>query len=167
MIQDRIVVGIRNTALSECMQGEATLTLEKAKTMARQKEAIAEQNSQLRGDGSKQSPIVLGQVKGNKPQARGVRSDKPTSDKGAARSTPGKPQCTRCGRSKHQKGDRCPAKEAICHKCNRKGHFQSKCFSKTVAATTSELSLDTAFVGTVSSKQQSPWTHHTSHRGEL
>ena len=158
MIRDRIVVGIRNTALSERMQGEATLTLEKAKTMARQKEAIAEQNSQLRGDGSKQSPIVLGQVKGNKPQTRRVRSDKPTSDKGAARSTPGKPQCTRCGRSKHQKGDRCPAKEAICHKCNRKGHFQSKCFSKTVAATTSELSLDTAFVGTVSSKQQSPWT---------
>ena len=99
--------------------------------MDHQKEAITEQNSQLRGDGSKQSPIVLGQVKGNKLQARRrdtVRSDKPPHDKGAARST-------RCGRSKHQKGDRCPAKEAICHKCNREGHFQSKCFSKTVAAT--------------------------------
>ena len=58
-ICDRILVGICNTALSKRMQGEATLTLEKAKTMARLKEAIAEQNLQLRGDGSKQSPIVL------------------------------------------------------------------------------------------------------------
>ena len=136
MIRDRIVVRIRNTALSERMQGEATLTLEKA--------------------GSKQSPIMLGQVKGHKPQARRrdtVRSDKMPHDKGVARTTSGKPQCTRCGRSKHQKGDGCPAKEAIRHKCNRKGHFQSQWFSKTVAATTSELSLDTAFVMTVSSKQ--------------
>ena len=43
------------------MQSEANLTLEKAKTMAPQKEAIAEQSAQLR-DGSKQSPILLGQV---------------------------------------------------------------------------------------------------------
>ena len=95
MIRDGIVVRIRNTALSERMQGEATLTLEKAKTMACQKEAIAEQNSQLRGDGSKQSPIMLGQVKGHKPQARRrdtVRSDKTPHDKGVARTTSGKPQ---------------------------------------------------------------------------
>ena len=165
MLRDRIVVGIRNTALSERMQYEAGLTLEKAKTMARQKEAIAEQNSQLRGDGSKQSPIVVEEVKGkpaNKPQMKRrnstARSDRPLSGKGVARGTQGRPQCTRCGRSKHQKGDRCPAKDATCHKCNRKGHYSSQCFSKTVAATTNELSLDTAFVGTVRSKQQFSWT---------
>jgi hypothetical protein len=83
MIRDRIVVGIRNTALSERMQSEAALTLEKAKTMARQKEAIAEQNSQLRGDGSKQSPIVLGQVKPQAKRRDTVRSDKPPQGKGA------------------------------------------------------------------------------------
>ena len=165
MIRDRIVVGILNTGLSERMQSEANLTLEKAKTMARQKEAIAEQNSQLRGDGSKQAPILLGQVRGNpssRPTSRrrdiAVRSDKRSSVTDATRVSLGKPQCTRCGRSKHQTGDRCPAKEATCHKCNRIGHYQSQCFSKTVAATTNELSLDTAFVGTVSSKQQLSWT---------
>ena len=147
------------------MQSEANLTLEKAKTMACQKEAIAEQNSQLRGDGSKQAPILLGQVRGNpssRPTSRrrdiAARSDKRSSVTDATRVSLGKPLCTRCGRSKHQTGDRCPAKEATCHKCNRKGHYQSQCFSKTVAATTNELSLDTAFVGTVSSKQQLSWT---------
>ena len=47
MIREKIVVGILNKPLSERMQGEADLTLDKAKRMARQKEAIAEQNSQL------------------------------------------------------------------------------------------------------------------------
>ena len=65
MIRDRIVMGIHNKALSERMQYEAGLTLDKAKTMARQKEAIAEQTSQLRGDGSRQSLTVIEQVKQN------------------------------------------------------------------------------------------------------
>ena len=161
MIRDRIVVGVRNGALSERMQYEAGLTLEKAKQMARQKEAIAEQNSQLRGDGSKQSPIVIEQVKGNlssQPQQR-RRDSIARSDNGRGRGTaPRRPKCTRCGRSKHQNGARCPAKDAPCHKCNRKGHFSSQCFSKTVAGRTNELSLDTAFVGTVTSTQQMSWT---------
>ena len=47
MIRDKIVVGIWNKLLSKRMQGEADLTLDKVKKMACQKEAIAEQNSQL------------------------------------------------------------------------------------------------------------------------
>ena len=77
MLRDQIVVGIRDKALSEHMQAEASLTLEKAKTMARQKEDVAEQSSQLRGDGSKQSPIALDQVRGGQlhPTRRGNAID--------------------------------------------------------------------------------------------
>ena len=42
IMRDRIIVGICNNALFECLQGEAGLTLDKAKTMVHQKEAIAE-----------------------------------------------------------------------------------------------------------------------------
>lgn len=35
--------------------------------------------------------------------------------------------------------------------------FSNQCFSKNVASTTNELSLDTAFVGTVTSQQQMYW----------
>ena len=35
-------------------------------------------------------------------------------------------QCTYCGQPKHDEGSRCPAKDAVCHKCNRKGHFSKK-----------------------------------------
>ena len=40
LIHDRIVVGIRNQALSEQMQSDPKLTLEKAKTLVLQREAI-------------------------------------------------------------------------------------------------------------------------------
>ena len=74
MLRDRIVVGIRDTRLSERMQLTADLTLESAKKQVRQKEAVSEQGQQLRGDGSKNAPIVIEQVKGEtsskKPQSK-------------------------------------------------------------------------------------------------
>ena len=42
MIRDRIVVGIRDQALSQRMQLDPDLTLEKAKTLSRQREAVRE-----------------------------------------------------------------------------------------------------------------------------
>ena len=50
MIRDRIVVGLRNSGLSEKLQMDATLTLEKATAEARQSEAIKKQQSLLRSD---------------------------------------------------------------------------------------------------------------------
>ena len=165
MLRDRIVVGIRDQALSQRLQCDASLTLEKAKKKVRQSEAVAEQGLQLRGDGSKQSPIVIEQVKGStpskKPQTR-RQATRSLSAKGGASSTTAntaKQTCTRCGKQKHDKGARCPAKDAICHKCNRKGHYSSQCFSKTVATVnTTELNLDTAFLGTVRANPGSLWT---------
>ena len=43
MIHDRLVVGIRDSSLSEHLQTDAALTLEKAKTIVRQREAVQEQ----------------------------------------------------------------------------------------------------------------------------
>ena len=140
MLRDRIVVGIRDTSLSERLQMDDKLTLEKAKKMVRQKEAVSQHGQELRGDGSKRSPIVIERVEGG------------------SRSTPGTSMCTRCGKPRHNKGDRCPARDATCHKCNRKGHYLKQCFSKKVAASTNELSLDTAFLGAVGAKQPSLWT---------
>ena len=43
LICDKIVVGIRDTSLSERLQMDLELTLEKAKTVVRQREAVHEQ----------------------------------------------------------------------------------------------------------------------------
>ena len=47
MLRDRLVVGIRDTNLSERMQTDSALTLEKPKTMIRQKAAVKEQRREL------------------------------------------------------------------------------------------------------------------------
>ena len=59
LLRDRIVVRIRDVSLSERMQMDSKLTLDRAKTMVRQKEAITLQGQQLRGDGSKGSPFLI------------------------------------------------------------------------------------------------------------
>ena len=49
IIRDRLVVGIRDSALSETLQTDAKLTLETAKTKIRQREAVHEQQLELKG----------------------------------------------------------------------------------------------------------------------
>ena len=61
MIRDRLVVGIRNSTLSENLKLDANLTLEKAKRAIIQKEAVHEQQDFLKGD-SKTDPITLDAV---------------------------------------------------------------------------------------------------------
>ena len=53
LIRDRIVVGIRDKALSERMQVDPNLTLDKAKREVRQREAVQEQQGVLKGDQGK------------------------------------------------------------------------------------------------------------------
>ena len=62
MIRDQLVVGIRDSSLSERLQLDANLTLEKAKIAIRQKEAVQEQQGILNGD-SNSNPITLDAVK--------------------------------------------------------------------------------------------------------
>ena len=47
ILQDRLVVGIRDAKVSESLQMDADLTLAKAKKTIRQKEAVREQSQQL------------------------------------------------------------------------------------------------------------------------
>ena len=45
MIRDRLIVGIRNSSLSERLQTDAAFALEKAKTVIRQREAVKSNSS--------------------------------------------------------------------------------------------------------------------------
>ena len=58
MLCDHLVVSIREMALSESLQMDPDLTLDKAMKSIRQREAVKEQHQQLQG-GSKTSPIVV------------------------------------------------------------------------------------------------------------
>ena len=66
MLRDRIVVGIRDAAMSEKLQLDPELTMEKTKRLVRQKEAVHEQHRELHTGStgaSKNDPIVIAEVK--------------------------------------------------------------------------------------------------------
>ncbi len=124
---------------------------------------MKEQTVQLRpeGRGTKKDPIVLEEVRRGPPYKKGAARF-PTakgSHTPASKGSQTGHKCKRCGRERHA-ADKCmcPAKTATCHKCNRKGHYSSQCFSKTDGGTAHEVSLDSAFLGAVTSNPPTAWT---------
>ena len=155
-IRDRLVVGIKNNSLSEQLQMDADLTLEKAKKAIRQKEAVHGQQSVLNND-TTASPIDA--VKSGSSQGR----SQPTAKQFRSPRRHSQPQqstkhCTRCGKSPHSR-DKCPAQESLCSKCHRKGHYSNQCMSKTVAPLTAQTnSENTAYLDTMGDSQQDTWS---------
>ena len=152
LIRDRLVVGIRDTKLSSQLQMDPNLKLETAMTKVRQNEAAKEQRQQLQAGDSKADPIVLEVNRlGGANRARRQSEKPPILQKPSKQS-----KCKRCGKN-HQSGtDNCPAKDAQCFRCNRKGHFSSQCLSKTVAAT--ESRIDAAYLDVVQSDSEQGWS---------
>ena len=122
MIRDRLVVGIRDEAMSRKLQLDPDLTLETAKKKIRQEKAVREQQQSLK------ETDMVGIEEINRYQARW--KDQTSKIRGDQR--PQGRQCTRCGRSNHPK-DRCPAKDVSCHRCGRKGHYSNQCYSRRLA----------------------------------
>ena len=114
MIHDRIVVGLWDARLSE-NQLDGALTLDKAVSTVRQAEAVKEQQAALRTDGTN-TPI--GSVNKTK-QTKQWPTRQPNS--------PGGKHCFRCGTIPYHSRQVCPARNATCQKCSRKGHFQTVC----------------------------------------
>ena len=173
MLRDRLVVGIRDSALSKKLQLDANLTLEKAKTSIRQHEAVQEQQSLLSGtkspsldavrpdDRSRQRDRREPQQSGHRahhqsggawsgePQQSGHRAHHQSggawSGGGSRRNTSQK-HCMRCGKEPHPR-NMCPARYATCLKCGKKGHYGAQCRSKHL----DESGLETAFLDATSS----------------
>ena len=118
LIRDRLVVGIKDIALSERLQTDEALTLDKAKKLVRQREAVKEHQSILKREESN-----LDYVKSTENKSRTHQRQKKTNSEN---------KCIRCG--KHpQTRQNCPARDSTCYKCGKRGHFGTVCLSKSVA----------------------------------
>ena len=115
MIRDRIVVGIQDQKLSEKLQLDASLTLEKAVAMVRQAEAVRRQQSVIRGDTKNNQDQTDSPVQA----IHGTPQQRP--------STTPQQACPWCGKSPAHERRRCPARGVTCHRCSKKGHFQKVC----------------------------------------
>ena len=106
-------------ALSDRLQAQADLTLDQSVQLNRQAEARKLQRNVVLGGDTKFNPTTVEMVK------RGQRS---TGKHSAA--TP-KHHASKCKWCRQQQHDRkvCPARQAICHNCQKPGHFSSVCRS--------------------------------------
>ena len=182
MLRDRLLVGIRDSVLSQRLQMDPELTLAKAMKLVRQSEAVKQHTSQLQSNPNTQ-PIVDMATMHRRSAHQHKKSTRFHKGNGAiARACPqGGKFCSWCGKATHSPGTPCPANGVTCKRCKRKGHFASQCFSTTVRLPTNELtinsndaaeedevtldpsdsnelSLDTAFLDAVTSGTQTTWT---------
>ena len=123
LIRDRIVVGLKDKKLSEKLQLDSKLTLEKAVTQARQSETVKKQQDILQGTQPDPPSANVDQIlkkrgKGGKGKDQ---KDKPPKNSKLAGKTP-ETKCTRCLGTPHSKQE-CPAKDSKCNKCFKKGHW--------------------------------------------
>ena len=170
LIRDRIVVGIRDITLSEKMQMDPKLDLAKAANYARHSEAVKKQQATVRGTPTLTSTLTDDTIntvrKGKtqyKPSGRAPRkSDRAQGNQPSF--TKKDTKCSRCGKSPIHSKQQCPAREAICHYCSKKGHFESVCRSKHTIGDISDDGEDLSFLDTIHSEVAAinggtkPWT---------
>ena len=130
MIRDRLVVGIKDSALSERLQLDSNFTLEMAEKAIRQREAVQEQQLQLKGVGQGILPVLEELKTGGREHSKG--NEKRPKAAMTRYSLQPKQYCKRCGKGQHRK-EKCPARDASCHRCHRKRHYSSRCLSKSIS----------------------------------
>ena len=110
LIRDVVVEKTSHPKLRERLLQDKDLTLDKVLTTAEAYERAV-----------RESEVMA-------PQAAAVHklTSKAPQYKGS-RPKPDKP-CLKCGRQ-HKPSDKCPAKNAVCYNCDKKGHFSSVCRS--------------------------------------
>ena len=127
MIRDRLVVGLKDVKLSEKLQMDPNLTLKRATDLARRSEIVKKQQDVIRQNPSTQEPTQgnVDAISRGKRQFKKPQTQKPTPQRNK------KPQqsCQRCGKECHNR-ESCPARDAVCHKCLKKGHYQRFCKTK-------------------------------------
>ncbi|UYV62643.1 hypothetical protein LAZ67_2001393 [Cordylochernes scorpioides] len=104
LIRDRIVVGVRDKALSERMQLDSELTLEKA---------VNQKVNQVKFNSKKHSPKQQQQPSRKKEKSAKTRS-----------------RCPKCGGFTHREGQACRAEGQRCNLCSKTGHFANCCPDK-------------------------------------
>ena len=128
LIRDRIVVGLRNKQLSEKLQLDPDLTLEKAMAKAKQSEEVKKQQSVIHPK-SPTSGHNIDNISKNRPRGPQRRDEKQQFPRGSKLSKfADKPKCMRCLGDPHSR-KLCPASDSTCNKCSKKGHWAKACRS--------------------------------------
>ena len=138
MLRYRLVVGMKDVALSEHLQIDfLKCQLEKVKHEVRQKEVVQEQQHLMQAKPNGRSEMleavgITGRAHGGTGRRGRGRTVSTRTSHNPIRGQAGhsddknssqQPLCTRCRKPPHSPGAKCRASAAVCHKCHRKGHY--------------------------------------------
>ena len=138
MLRDRIVLGITDDAVRKKLISQGnSLTLTNAVRMCRSHEV---KNTVMKSV-AKSEAIDAVRKASVKPK-RGSDSPKPVVSRHIRKGKHGEGnKCNHCGRGSHERKE-CPAREAECRVCKKKGHFAALCRSTTLLEVSGETRLD-------------------------
>lgn len=171
LVRDRIVVGLADTRLSERMQMEENLTLQKAVDMARQSEEMKRQQTALRSEAGNVMQVDANSMDRLIQKGRRYENQRHTKQKWPRQQMQFKEKhtksghCYKCGGPPHPKSE-CPANDAKCRGCGKKGHYQRVCRNKTVVACIEEEEENCFFLGSLS-KGSNAWTAGVLIKGKM
>ena len=124
---------------------EPDLSLEKAVSYARQREAVKKQQSVVHGETQPNVDAVKAHHHHKAhPQAKKGQA-KSFAPQSSDRQGP-KRKCTQCGQTPSHNRESCPARDAICHRCKNRGHFKSQCRTNNIYTIVAEVTLMTTFL---------------------
>ena len=149
LIRDQAVVGVREEALREKLLEVKDLTLDKCLTIGRAYEAAKQQLHSMSTGTTEESQIQRlmyrkGRGNGNPNRRRNQQQGDSWTEKG---------KCSRCGKYPGHSRQACPARDAECRKCKKKGHYAALCKSKAVGQVVEE---DEDFLGSVTAEASAP-----------
>ncbi|XP_077531148.1 uncharacterized protein LOC144143238 [Haemaphysalis longicornis] len=124
IIHSRLVVRLKKHKLSQTLQLELSLDLMKALTIPGQSEAVQQQQETLSSTPKEAVNLDALKVRRSRPAKDPVATPPPTTHhpRGFKKS------CGWCGKERHTR-DIGPAKDCVCQKCGKNGHFSTVCFS--------------------------------------
>lgn len=150
MILLTLVIGMKDEGLSDRLQLDSSLTLEKAVNSLRQVEELYRQKKDLHST----SASSVCKVERFVDQKGRFDKQKKKWDKTKQRNQTRSDRCIRCGFERHDY-DKCPAKSIICKKCKKSGHYSRVCRTKGVCEVRENgyrEQNDEYFVGAVTDK---------------
>ena len=112
IIRVRIVVGIGDDSMAECLQIDPKLTLDKAISIARQGEMLKKQQPTVRIQQQQEAVSIENADTKKRPHTK--RGSNPVPGPPRQGDTRKPQQCSRCGKSPPHPKAQCPAREAVC-----------------------------------------------------
>lgn len=148
-----LIIGMNETSVSDRLQLDPDLKLEKAICTLRQHEELVRQKKDLQGETVSEISKKYSKKQENKTKTN--NSNKPNKNQDI---------CNRCGYERHKTLNECPAKKANCGFCGGVGHYNKMCFARKNSTKhargvgCSDSSSDESFIGEIRSDGKDPWT---------